>query len=90
MQTSVRRQAIGIWKCNGCKVTFTGGAYELTTTVATTAKITMNRLKKLNQQQQEVVPVVAEKEAKATKKSEKTKGAKEGDKERPKKQTTKQ
>ena len=50
----------------------------------------MNRLKKLNQQQQEVVPVVAEKEAKATKKSEKTKGAKEGDKERPKKQTTKQ
>ena len=40
----------------------------------------MNRLKKLNQQQQEVVPVVAEKEAKATKKGEKTKGAKEGEK----------
>ena len=53
----------------------------------------MNRLKKLNQQQQEVAPVVEEK-PKAAKKSQNTKGAKEGakegEKERPKKQATKQ
>ena len=49
----------------------------------------MNRLKKLNQQQQEVAPVVEEKPK--TKKGQTTKGAKEGAKEeRPKKQATKQ
>ena len=53
IQTAVRRVAIGIWKCNGCKTVFAGGAYELSTTVATTAKVTMNRLKKLNQAQVE-------------------------------------
>jgi len=45
----VKRNAIGIWRCKGCKVTYAGGAYELSTTVAATAKITMTRLNKLIQ-----------------------------------------
>ncbi len=46
-QSSVKRVACGIWKCRACKVTFAGGAFEFATSVATTAKVTMNRLKKL-------------------------------------------
>jgi ribosomal protein L37AE/L43A len=47
IQTSVRRVACGIWRCKACKITFAGGAFEFATSVATTAKATMNRLKKL-------------------------------------------
>lgn len=43
----VKRVACGIWKCRACKVTFAGGAFEFATSVATTAKVTMNRLKNL-------------------------------------------
>ena len=53
----------------------------------------MNRLKKLNQQQQEVAPVVEEKpktKKGQTAKGAKEGGAKEGEKERPKKQAAKQ
>lgn len=50
IQSQVRRSACGIWKCNGCKITFAGGAFEFATSVATTAKVTMNRLKKLKEQ----------------------------------------
>ena len=50
MQSQVRRDACGIWKCRGCKVTFAGGAFEFATSVATTAKVTMNRLKKLKEE----------------------------------------
>ena len=46
-QTSVKRVACGIWKCRACKITFAGGAFEFATSVATTAKVTMNRLMKL-------------------------------------------
>jgi large subunit ribosomal protein L37Ae len=48
----VKRVSCGIWKCKGCKVTFAGGAYEFATSVATTAKVTMNRLKKLKEEAQ--------------------------------------
>lgn len=57
----MRRQAIGIWKCKGCKVSYAGGAYELSTTVATTAKITMARLNKLIENANKPAEVVEEK-----------------------------
>jgi large subunit ribosomal protein L37Ae len=50
IQSQVRRAAAGIWKCRGCKTTFAGGAFEFATSVATTAKVTMNRLKKLKEE----------------------------------------
>ena len=43
---SIRREAAGIWKCRGCRRAIAGGAWELVTTAATTAKTTINRLKK--------------------------------------------
>jgi len=49
-QSQVKRVAAGIWRCRACKVTFAGGAYEFATSVATTAKVTMNRLKKLKEE----------------------------------------
>ena len=49
-QTSVKRVACGIWKCRACKITFAGGSFEFATSVATTAKVTMNRLKKLKEE----------------------------------------
>jgi large subunit ribosomal protein L37Ae len=52
IQTAVKRVSCGIWKCKGCKITFAGGAFEFATSVATTAKITMNRLKKLKEEAQ--------------------------------------
>ena len=72
----VRRAAAGIWKCRGCKTTFAGGAFEFATSVATTAKVTMNRLKKLkeelnNPKEEEV----KEKKPKAEKKEKKAKAA---------------
>ncbi len=48
-QSHIKRVASGIWKCRGCKTTFAGGAFEFATSVATTAKVTMNRLKKLKE-----------------------------------------
>ena len=43
---SMRREAAGIWKCRGCRRAIAGGAWEFVTTAATTAKTTINRLKK--------------------------------------------
>ena len=43
---SIRREAVGIWKCRGCRRAIAGGAWEFVTTAATTAKTTINRLKK--------------------------------------------
>ena len=40
------REAAGIWKCRGCQKAIAGGAWEFVTTAATTAKTTINRLKK--------------------------------------------
>ena len=43
---SVKRQATGIWRCKACRRTVAGGAWELNTATAVTAKTTINRLKK--------------------------------------------
>ena len=43
---AIRREAAGIWKCRGCRRAIAGGAWEFVTTAATTAKTTINRLKK--------------------------------------------
>ena len=45
-KTSIRREAVGIWKCRACRRSIAGGAFEFITTAATTAKTTINRLKK--------------------------------------------
>ena len=49
-KVSVKRSAIGIWKCGACKKGIAGGAWELNTPVALTAKSTMARLKKLREE----------------------------------------
>jgi large subunit ribosomal protein L37Ae len=71
----VRRAACGIWKCRGCKITFAGGAFEFATSVATTAKVTMTRLKKLkeelNNNKEEEVKEPTKKAEKKEKKAEK-------------------
>ena len=66
--------AAGIWKCRSCKTTFAGGAYEFSTSVAITAKVTMNRLKKLKEDLAN--PARQEEEQKDKKKKEKKKANK--------------
>lgn len=78
MQSQVRRAAAGIWKCRGCKTTFAGGAFEFATSVATTAKVTMNRLKKLKEELNSANKV--EEEKKETKKADKPKKADKAEK----------
>lgn len=81
IQSQVRRVAAGIWKCRGCKTTFAGGAFEFATSVATTAKVTMNRLKKLKEElnsgkQEEEVKKETKQEKKEKKAEKKPKVAK--------------
>lgn len=45
-KSSVRRSAVGIWKCKACRRSIAGGAWEFSTTAAQTARTTINRLKK--------------------------------------------
>ena len=42
---SVRRQAVGIWSCRGCKMTMAGGAWVMNTTAASTVRSTLRRLR---------------------------------------------
>jgi large subunit ribosomal protein L37Ae len=41
----MKRQAVGIWKCAGCKKTKAGGAYTLNTSAAVTVRSTIRRLR---------------------------------------------
>ena len=80
-KTSIRRSAVGIWKCRACKRSIAGGAWEFITTAATTAKTTIHRLKKnldiKNQPKLEI-----EEEEKKDKKDKKEKEPKKGKKEK--------
>lgn len=42
---SVKRQAVGIWKCKSCKKTQAGGAYTLNTGSSVTVRSTIRRLR---------------------------------------------
>ncbi|KAF9581311.1 60S ribosomal protein L43 [Lunasporangiospora selenospora] len=44
---AVKRQAVGIWGCRGCKKTMAGGAWTLSTTAAATVRSTTRRLREL-------------------------------------------
>lgn len=80
-KTSIKRAAVGIWKCRACKRSIAGGAWEFVTTAATTAKTTIHRLKKNLDMKN--TPEIEEEEIKEEKKQEKKgKGEK---KEKPKK-----
>merc|ERR1712170_291325 len=46
-KTSVKRQAAGIWRCKRTGKKMAGGAYQLATTAAVTAKATIQRLRRL-------------------------------------------
>ena len=84
-KTSIKRAAVGIWKCRACKRSIAGGAWEFVTTAATTAKTTIHRLKKNLDMKN--IPEIEEEEIKEEKKQEKKgKGEKKEKKEKPKKE----
>ncbi|EZG55296.1 60S ribosomal protein L37a [Gregarina niphandrodes] len=45
-KTTVKRQAVGVWKCKGCNKTMAGGAWIFGTTAAAVARSTISRLRK--------------------------------------------
>ncbi|KAJ1953093.1 60S ribosomal protein L43, partial [Linderina pennispora] len=47
---SVKRTAVGIWKCNGCRKVTAGGAWTVSTTAATTARSAIRRLREILEQ----------------------------------------
>ena len=49
-KNSVKRQAGGIWKCKRTNKKIAGGAYQLSTTAAITAKATIMRLKRIREE----------------------------------------
>ena len=46
-KTSVKREAVGIWKCKACKKTIAGGAWVMSTTAALTTRSTTRRLREM-------------------------------------------
>ncbi|KAK9900359.1 ribosomal protein L37a [Cystobasidium minutum MCA 4210] len=44
---AVRRTAVGIWHCKGCRKTTAGGAWTVATPAATAVRSTMRRLREL-------------------------------------------
>ena len=46
-KTSVKREAVGIWKCRACKKTVAGGAWVMSTTAALTTRSTTRRLREM-------------------------------------------
>ncbi|MCQ2816933.1 MAG: 50S ribosomal protein L37Ae [archaeon] len=81
---AIKRKAAGIWKCSACRRSVAGGAWEFATVAATTAKTTINRLKKnlelKKTADEELEEKEEEMEEKETKKQKKEKKEKEGGK----------
>ncbi|KAI0725340.1 60S ribosomal protein L37 [Fomitopsis betulina] len=46
---SVKRQAVGIWKCGSCKKVIAGGAWTVSTTAAATVRSTVRRLREITE-----------------------------------------
>ncbi|KAI0315037.1 60S ribosomal protein L37, partial [Amylostereum chailletii] len=46
---SVKRQAVGIWKCSACRKCIAGGAWTLSTTAAATVRSTVRRLREITE-----------------------------------------
>jgi large subunit ribosomal protein L37Ae len=63
-KNSIKRAAVGIWKCKGCRRNIAGGAWEFSTTAAQTARSTINRLKKDTIELKKEVEEVVEEEKK--------------------------
>ena len=74
-KNSIRRSAVGIWRCKACRRNIAGGAWEFSTTAAQTARSTINRLKKdaveLKKEVEVEVEVQEEKKPKGKKNQEK-------------------
>tara|TARA_B110000503_G_C6964769_1_gene336642 strand:- start:343 stop:528 length:186 start_codon:yes stop_codon:yes gene_type:complete len=49
-KNSVKRHAVGIWKCKRTNKKIAGGAYMLSTTAAVTAKATITRLRRMREE----------------------------------------
>lgn len=49
-KNSVKRVAVGIWKCKHTNKKIAGGAYSLSTAAAQTAKATIQRLRRLREE----------------------------------------
>ena len=85
-KTAIKRAAAGIWKCRGCNRAIAGGCWEFVTTAATTAKTTINRLKKNLELRKAPENVsVDEEEEKKTKKEKKAEQKRENRENRAKK-----
>ena len=77
-KNSIRRFAVGIWRCKACRRSIAGGAWEFATSAALTAKTTINRLKKeVTEIKKSVEEEVVEEEVKT--KTEKKKGGNKGE-----------
>ncbi len=66
-KTSVKRAAVGIWRCKACRRNIAGGAWEFSTSAAQTARSTINRLKKDTQEikRAEIEEIVVDEEKKS-------------------------
>ncbi|XP_057351148.1 60S ribosomal protein L37a-like [Manis pentadactyla] len=49
-KTEMKRQAMGIWYCDSCVKTVTGGAWTCNTTSTVTVKLAIRRIKELKDQ----------------------------------------
>jgi large subunit ribosomal protein L37Ae len=46
-QDAVKRTAVGIWECKGCKKVMAGGAWTVSTTAAATVRSAVRRLREM-------------------------------------------